>query len=90
MKKAAILALASLFVSSAANAADYSEAKAACASAIADKVGKSIDGAETKLVKARTRGATIVNVEVVFADGAKAAGDCRVRRGAVEELTLSE
>lgn len=90
MKKAAILALAALFLSPAAVAADFSEAKAACAGAIAEKAGKSADGAQSKLVKARSRGAALVTVEVIFTDGAKVEGDCKVRRGAVEEVTLAE
>jgi len=90
MKKTAILAIAALFASPAVLAADFAEAKAACANAIAEKAGKSADGAQSKLVKARQRGAALVTVEVIFADGAKAAADCKVRRGAVEEISLAE
>lgn len=89
MKKTAIIAAFSAFLlAPSVYAADYAEAKAACAAAIADKAGKTSDGLQSKLVKARDRGAALVTVEVVFADGARATGECKVRRGTVEELTL--
>lgn len=91
MKEVIILALAAaaVAISGTASATDYSEAKAACAAAIADKSGKALDGAQSKLLKARNRGAALVSVEVIFADGAKTTGDCKVRRGAVEELSIA-
>lgn len=88
MKKTAIIAAFSTLLVAPAYAADFAEAKAACAAAIAEKAGKPADGLQSKLVKGRERGALLVTVEVLFADGAKATGDCKVRRGAVEELTL--
>lgn len=90
MKKTAIIALAAALFAPAVLAADFSAAKSACAAAIAEKAGKPNDVAQSKLVKGRERGAALVTVEVLFADGAKATGDCKVRRGVVEELSLAE
>lgn len=88
MKKTAMVAFAAALFASSAMAAEFAEAKSACAAAIAEKAGKSADALQSKLVKGRQRGAALVTVEVQFADGAKVTGDCKVRRGVVEELTL--
>lgn len=82
--------IASLFatLSTAASAADFNGAKAVCADAIAVKQGKSLDGARTKLVKARDGATLRVVVEVAYPDGASAKGECRVRRGEIQSVEL--
>lgn len=82
--------IASLFaaLSTAASASDFNEAKAVCADAIAVKEGKSLDGARTKLVRARDGATMRVIVEIAFAEGATVKGECRVRRGEVQSVEL--
>jgi len=84
---ALFIATASL-ASSNAFAADYSAAKAACADAIALKQGKSLEGARTKLVSAHDGSILRINVELSYADGAGAKGECRIRRGEIQSVEI--
>lgn len=68
--------------------ADFNGAKAVCADAIAVKQGKSLDGARTKLVKARDGATMRIVVEVAYPDGASVKGECRVRRGELQSVEL--
>lgn len=75
-------------LSTAAFAADFNGAKAVCADAIALEAGRSLDGARTKLVKARDGGTLRVTVKVTFADGAPLTGECKVKAGAVQSVAI--
>jgi hypothetical protein len=89
MIRTAIIASLLAALSTAASAADFNGAKAVCADAIAGKQGKSLDGARTKLVKARDGATLRVVVEVAYPDGARAKGECRVRRGELQSVELA-
>ncbi len=88
MTRTAMIASLLAALSTAAFASDFNGAKAVCADAIAVKQGKSLDGARTKLVKARDGATMRVVVEVAYPDGASAKGECRVRRGEVRSVEL--
>lgn len=88
MTKTAIIAAIFALAAAPAFAVDYSGAKALCADAIAKQQSKTLDGAKTKLVKARDGGALSVTVKVTYADGATATGACKVRRGELESVEL--
>lgn len=88
-KTATALLIASASLASAsAYAADYNAAKAVCADAIAVKQGKSLDGAKTKLVGARDGSILRIKVELSYADGEGAKGECRIRRGEIQSVEI--
>lgn len=91
MKSTAILAvLFAAAVAAPAFAADYNDAKAVCAAALAEKAGKTLEGATTRLVKARSGASVKLTIATTFADGAKLKGECRVRGDEVLEAVISD
>ncbi|MCB2112008.1 MAG: hypothetical protein KDD85_00505 [Parvularculaceae bacterium] len=87
MIRTAIIAFVAATLSPAAHAADFMAAKALCAEALAQKTGRTLDDANTRLVKARDGGVLKVTVSVKFEDGEKSFGECKVRRGEVLSVT---
>lgn len=88
MLKTAISAVALLFVASPAFASDFNGAKAVCADAIATQANRSLEGAKTKLVKARDGATLRVTVKVTFPDGVASTAECKVRQGEVASLDV--
>ncbi|MFZ5615906.1 MAG: hypothetical protein ACOZAA_01090 [Pseudomonadota bacterium] len=88
MLKTAISTIAFLIAASPAFASDFNGAKAVCADAIALEAGRSLNGAKTKLVKARDGATMRITVKVTFEDGAPITGECKVKGGAVQSVTL--
>ncbi len=89
MTRTAIIASLFVALSTAASAADFNAAKAVCADAIASEAGRSLNGAKTKLVKARDGGTLRVTVKVTFPEGAPLTGECKIKGGAVRSVTLN-
>lgn len=87
MFRTAMIASVFALIAPSAFATDFMAAKAVCAEALANEVGRSLDEAKTKLVKAREGGVLKVTVELKFDDGEKAFGECKVRSGEVLSLT---
>lgn len=88
MQKTAIAAFILALASGPAFAGDLGEAKSVCASAIASKSGKTLDGAATKLVRGRDGARTVVTVKVSYPDGSNAVAECSIRKGEVESVEL--
>lgn len=88
MFKTVISSFAFLVATSSAFAADFSGAKAVCAEAIASQAGRTLDGAKSKLVKARDGGTLRLTVKLTFPEGATLSGECKVKNGAVQSVTL--
>ncbi len=88
MTRTAMTAFVFALAASPAFAADFNGAKAVCADAIAAQTGRSLDGATTKLLKARDGALLRVTVSVSYPDGAKATGECRIRRGELQSVDI--
>ena len=79
---AALIALAG-----AAHAGEWDDETALCVEGIAGELGVDAVDAKSKLKAARDRASKRVTVEVTFANGQKATGVCKIKRG---ELTSVE
>jgi hypothetical protein len=88
MHRTAIAAALLLAIAAPASAADFSAAKALCADGIAAKFGKTLDGADIKLVKGRQGAGTQVTVTVSFPDGVASTAQCKVKQGEVASLEV--
>ncbi|NWG91971.1 MAG: hypothetical protein HXY21_05615 [Parvularculaceae bacterium] len=88
MLKTAIAAAVLLAIAAPASAADFNDAKALCASGIAAKLGKTLEGANVKLVKGRQGAGTQVTVTVSFPDGVASTAQCKVKQGEVASLEV--
>lgn len=74
-------AVAILAMLGAAQAGEWDDETALCVDAIASEIGADAANAKSKLKAARDRATKRVTVEVTFADGAKATGVCKIKRG---------
>ena len=83
------IASAGVLLSASAFAAErYSEETALCASAIASESGRSLDDASITLKKMRDRAVKRLTVQVRYSDGASSTGECFIRKGEVESVSV--
>jgi CHASE3 domain sensor protein len=84
----AIAAAGVLFGASAIASERYSEETALCASAIATESGRSLDDASVTLKKMRDRAVKRLTVQVKYSDGASSTGECFIRKGEIESVSV--
>lgn len=85
----AALTIAALTLGASAAASErYSEETALCAAAIAGEAGRSLDDANVTLKKMRDRAVKRLTVQVKYADGASSTGECHIRKGEVEQVSV--
>lgn len=88
MKKLAAALIAAAFAAAPAFAGYYDEEKAVCANAVAQELGKPLGDATVYLKKVRDKRIKRVTVLVKFTDGQSATGECFIRKGEVESVSL--
>lgn len=88
LKSFAGASVALLAVFSVAEAADWEDEMAICVDAIAGALGVDATDAKSKLKAARDRATKRLTVEVSFANGQKATGVCKIRRGELASVEV--